>query len=120
MQVAKACQKFSLQFYEVIGRQCLKYIELETAEIAFQMCKNVGMVYSVQSIKNETEINILIGHVASILFKHDAAQEYFMKSSKPILALDMRMDLQDWFAALKLAKQIAPEKEQFICRKLAS
>jgi len=32
----------------------------------------------------------------------------------------MRMDLQDWFAALKLAKQIAPEKEQFICRKLAS
>lgn len=120
MQVAKACPKFALQFYEVIGRQCLKYIELETAEIAFQMCKNVGMVYSIQSIKSETEINILIGHVASILFKHDVAQEYFMKSTKPILALEMRMDLQDWFAALKLAKQIAPEKEQFICRKLAS
>ena len=32
----------------------------------------------------------------------------------------MRMDLQDWFQALKLAKQIAPEKEQFICRKLAA
>jgi len=32
----------------------------------------------------------------------------------------MRMDLQDWFAALKLAKQISPDKEQFICRKLAS
>lgn len=30
------------------------------------------------------------------------------------------MDLQDWFAALKLAKQIAPEKEQYICRRLAS
>ena len=44
----------------------------------------------------------------------------FMRSSKPELALDMRMDLQDWFAALKLAKQIAPEREQFICRKLAS
>lgn len=57
------------------------------------MCKNVGMVYSIQSIKNETEINILVGHVASILFKHDVAQEYFLKSSKPILALDMRMDL---------------------------
>jgi WD repeat-containing protein 19 len=44
----------------------------------------------------------------------------FLRSSKPELALDMRMDLQDWFAALKLAKQIAPEREQFICRKLAS
>jgi len=32
----------------------------------------------------------------------------------------MRMDLQDWFAALKLAKSIAPERENFICRKLAS
>lgn len=30
------------------------------------------------------------------------------------------MDLQDWFAALKLAKQFAPDKEPFICRKLAS
>jgi len=44
----------------------------------------------------------------------------FLRSTKPELALDMRMDLQDWFAALKLAKQIAPEREQFICRKLAS
>ena len=51
------------------------------------------MVYSIQSIRSETEINILIGHVASILFKHDIAQEYFIKSTKPILALEMRMDL---------------------------
>ena len=84
------------------------------------MCKNVGMVYSIQAIKHETEKLILMGHVASILFKHDIAQECFVKSSKPELALDMRMDLQDWFQALKLAKQISPEKEQLICRKLAS
>lgn len=37
-----------------------------------------------------------------------------------MLALDMRMDLQDWFAALKLAKAISPEKEPLICRKLAA
>jgi WD repeat-containing protein 19 len=84
------------------------------------MCKNVGMVYSIQSIKHETEKLVLMGHVASILFKHDIAQDAFLKSSKPELALDMRMDLQDWFQGLKLAKQIAPEKEQLICRKLAS
>jgi len=34
-----------------------------------------------------------------------------LRSTKPELALEMRMDLQDWFAALKLSKQIAPEKE---------
>lgn len=74
------------------------------AEQAFEICKNVGMVYSIQSIKHETEKNILVGHVASILFKHDLAQESFLRSTKPELALEMRMDLQDWFAALKLSK----------------
>jgi len=55
------------------------------------------MVYSIQSIKHETEKYVLMGHISSILFKHDLAQECFMKSSKPELALEMRMDLQDWF-----------------------
>ena len=120
MDAARTCLRYSQVFFEALGKQCLKYIDLEAAEVAFQMCKNVGMVYSIQSIKNESEKFILMGHVASILFKHDLAQDYFMKSSKRELALEMRMDLQDWFAALKLCKTIAPEKEQFICRKLAS
>mgnify|MGYP001479849279 CR=1 FL=1 len=92
MEVARASQRFSQQFFEVVGKQCLKFIDLENAEIAFQMCKNVGMVYSIQSIKHETEKLVLTGHVASILFKHDVAQDAFLKSSKPELALDMRMD----------------------------
>lgn len=37
------------------------------------MCKNVGMVYSIQSIIDETDKQILVGHIASILFKHDIA-----------------------------------------------
>jgi len=98
----------------------LRFVDLEIAETAFQMCKNVGMVYSIQSIQSETDKQILVGHIASMLFKHDIAQEVLQKSTNPMLALDMRMDLQDWFAALKLAKQISPEKEQLICRKLAS
>jgi hypothetical protein len=78
------------------------------------------MVYSIQAIASETDKQILMGHIASMLFKHDVAQEVFSKSNNPVLALDMRMDLQDWFAALKLAKNIAPDKEQLICRKLAA
>lgn len=57
------------------------------------MCKNVGMVYSIHSIKHESEKFILMGHIASILFKHDLAQEYFLKSTKKEFALEMRMDL---------------------------
>ena len=93
IEVARVANRFSQQFFEVLGKQCLKYVELEFAEIAFQECKNVGMVYSIKSIKNETEKNVLIGHVACILFKPDVAQDMFLQSSKPEQALDMRMDL---------------------------
>lgn len=47
MEVSRVCNKFSAQFYEVIGKQCLKFIELELAMLAFQSCNNVGMVYSI-------------------------------------------------------------------------
>jgi uncharacterized membrane protein YGL010W len=39
-------------------------MELSIAETAFQMCKNVGMVYSIQSIKHESEKLILMGQYA--------------------------------------------------------
>lgn len=53
------------------------------------------------------------------LRKHDAAMEFFLKSSRPRLAVEMRMDLQDWEIALRLSSQLVPEQEPFICRKYA-
>ena len=46
-------------------------------------------------------------------------QDLFLRSSAPHLALDMRCDIQDWLIALNLAKNIAPEQEPKICRRLA-
>lgn len=54
-----------------------------------------------------------------VLGKYDIAQEYFLKSSEPLNALDMRCDIQDWFIASSLAKNIAPHQESFICKRLA-
>lgn len=73
IEVAKVCQKYSSQLFDCLGKQCLKHLELPYAETAFQMCRNVGMVYTIKEIKHETEKLILMGHVASILFKHDLA-----------------------------------------------
>jgi WD repeat-containing protein 19 len=94
-------------------------LELDIAERAYQLAKNAGMVLAIQNIKHETEKFVLMGHVAMILHQHDLTEELFTKSSQPHLALDMRCDLQDWGVALKLAKTLAPEKEPFICKKLA-
>ena len=51
--------------------------------------------------------------------KEALAQEFYLKSTKPSLALDLRSDLQDWLIALNLAQTIAPKEEPFICRRLA-
>mmetsp|Transcript_32681 Transcript_32681/g.37309 ORF Transcript_32681/g.37309 Transcript_32681/m.37309 type:complete len:442 (-) Transcript_32681:811-2136(-) len=112
-------EELGLQLYEALGKYALKNVELPHAENAFRLCKNVGMVYAINAIKDETEKFVLMGHIASFLHKHDIAQGFFLKSSKPELALEMRCDLQDWYTALKLVQSIDPSREPYICRKLA-
>lgn len=90
--------------YETLGKYCLKSIAIDAAETAFRLCRNVGMVYAVQQLKEETEKYILMGSIATLLHKHDQAQEAFLKSTRPVLALEMRCDLQDWYTALKLTQ----------------
>ncbi|OMJ78816.1 hypothetical protein SteCoe_21300 [Stentor coeruleus] len=104
---------------EVLGKLALQNLDLEVAERAYQLSKNVGMVYSIRAIKEESEKNILLGYVAMILHQHDLAQELFLKSSQPILALEMRCDLQDWLIAMQLSRNVAPHMEPVICKNLA-
>jgi WD repeat-containing protein 19 len=90
--------------FDVLGRKCLENLETEVAIRAFQYAGNLSMVYSIESFKLETEKNILLGHVACIFGQYDLAQECFLKSSNPILALELRCDLHDWLIALNLAR----------------
>ncbi|CAG9314821.1 unnamed protein product [Blepharisma stoltei] len=104
---------------EVLGNLALQNLDLEVAERAYQISKNVGMVYAIKNMKHESEKQILLGNVALILHQHDLAQDLYMKSSQPKLALEMRCDLQDWIIALQLARSVAPEEEPIISKQLA-
>lgn len=104
---------------EILGKLALQNLDLEVAERAYQLSKNVGMVYSIRGIKQESEKQVLLGYVAMILHQHDLAQELFTKSSQPKLALEMRCDLQDWLIAMQLSRNIAPHMEPVICKNLA-
>ena len=105
--------------FEALGRKCLQALDFNVALRAFQSANNLSMVLTIQSFNDEGEKSILLGNVGMILGDYDLAQELFLKSSKPILALNMRCDIQDWLLALNLAKTIAPDQEPIICRKLA-
>lgn len=97
-------------YYEMLGKKSIENLDLETSLKAYQMGKNLAMVLTLEPLMHENEKDLLIGHIAMILGKYDLAQEYYLKSSEPLNALDMRCDIQDWFIASSLTKNIAPEQ----------
>jgi len=83
----------SPQLFDILGRLCLEHLELEIAYRSYQNAKNLSMVLTIESFKHESETNVLLGNIAMIFGLYDQAQDFFLKSSKPLLALDMRSDI---------------------------
>jgi WD repeat-containing protein 19 len=106
-------------YLEQLGKEALKHLKIEVAEESFRRAKNISLALTVEKLKNEHEKNILLGHIATILGEENKAQDFFRNSSNPSLAVDLRCDLQEWNAALQLAKEYTPYRENFISKKLA-
>ena len=51
---------------------------------------DVGMVMSLQTIKNIEDRNLLSGFVAMFLEDFNTAQDLFLASSRPVAALEVR------------------------------
>lgn len=90
--------------YDQLGRKALEYLELDLALQAFQLAKNLSMVLTIKSFSNENEKKVICGNVAMILGNYDSAQDFYMKSTRQLNALDMRCDIQDYMTALSIAK----------------
>ncbi|KAL5968443.1 WD repeat-containing protein 19 [Taenia solium] len=68
---------------------------------------------------NVEEKQLLYGYVCMFLGDFNRAQEFFLASSKPEAALEMRRDLLHWDAALQLARSLQPHEVPFISREYA-
>ena len=79
------------------------------------MIGDVAMVYNLERILKCDEKFELIGHIFVILGNFSEAQQYFLKSSKPIEAFYLARDLLAWDQALELAKRFAPEEISAVC-----
>lgn len=77
------------------------------------------MVNSLENILNEEDYRLLCGYISMFLNNYDKAQEWFLQSSNPSAALEMRRDLLQWDQALQLAKKMAPEQIAMISREYA-
>lgn len=106
-------------YYNHLGKHCLNYLEIDISEEAFRRGGNISLTLTVEKLRYESEKKILLGHIAAILGKEDKAEQLFVNSTIPSLAVDLRCDLQDWNLALKLANDYQPYRIVFISKKLA-
>lgn len=103
----------------VIAEAALHILDVELAiRVYRQLCKPT-MVMCLEKIRHIQEKNVLLGHISLIFRQFDDAQNFFTRSSNPMLALEMRRDLMHWDQALGLAENLAPDQVPILSREYA-
>nr|CAD7453895.1 unnamed protein product [Timema tahoe] len=92
----------------------LALYKLRLAIRVYRHIGDVGMVWLLQDIQHVEDQKLLNGHVAMFLQDFEKAQEWYLMSSRPVAALDMRRDLLQWDQALQLASKLAPDQMPYI------
>ncbi|EFA01913.1 WD repeat-containing protein 19 isoform X3 [Tribolium castaneum] len=109
----------SEELWRKLAVEAMKHLEIDLAIRVFKLLDDVSMVWSLESIAGVEDHKLLCGYVAMFLNDFDLAQDWFMGSSYPVAALEMRRDLLQWDQALQLAKKMAPEQIALISREYA-
>ncbi|KAK3876370.1 hypothetical protein Pcinc_018852 [Petrolisthes cinctipes] len=107
------------QDWEELGKACITCLNLELAMRVYRQLGEVGMVWSLQSLKDLEDPLLLMGHLAMFLNQFNLAQDLYLRSSSPVAALEMRRDLLHWDQALQLAKKLSPDQIPYISREYA-
>ncbi|KAI5712448.1 hypothetical protein M8J76_013327 [Diaphorina citri] len=94
---------------------CLQNLEFSWAIRAYQSLDEAGMVWCLESlVEEEEDTSILCGHVAALLGNHDTAQQRYLTSDIPTMALILRRDLRQWREALALATSLGSNQTPII------
>lgn len=106
-------------FWRKLASESMKHLELDFAIRAFKLLEDVSMVWSLESLNGVEDSKLLCGYISMFLNDFNKAQEWFLGSSYPVAALEMRRDLLQWDQALQLSKKMAPDQIAQISREYA-
>ena len=95
------------------------YFLVKMFHLNFRYLGDIGMVWSLNEIKDIEDKKLLSGHVAMILGDYNLAQNLYLQSGSPVEALNMRRDLLQWDQALHLANKLAPQEIPYISKEYA-
>lgn len=97
----------------------MKHLNIEFGLRVYQKLEDVSMAMSLTNLLHVEDNKLLAGYIAMYLNDFDQAQQWFVKSSYPEAALEMRRDLLQWDQALQLAKKMAPDQIAYISKEYA-
>lgn len=109
----------SPECWSKLGEECLKHLELELARHSFVKLGDVSMVSAIKDLDDIEDLKLICGFLSMYIGEFNRAQTWFLQSSYPSAALEMRRDLLQWDQALELAKKMAPEQIGLISREYA-
>jgi len=102
-----------------LARKALDLLDTELGIRIYRELKETAMVLALQELQDVEDKDLLAGHILMLQGEYNDAQRFFLASSQPIHALQMRRDLLHWDISLKLASQLAPQEIPSICREYA-
>eukprot|EP00002_Diphylleia_rotans_P001793 TRINITY_DN11025_c0_g1_i1.p1 TRINITY_DN11025_c0_g1~~TRINITY_DN11025_c0_g1_i1.p1 ORF type:complete len:1293 (+),score=269.64 TRINITY_DN11025_c0_g1_i1:166-4044(+) len=104
------------EHWNALAQAALEQLDVQLAMRVYRQLGDAGMVLTLQNIASLEERNLLAGYIAMLNQDYSASQQYFLASTRPITALEMRRDLHHWDHALKLASTLDPSQIPYISR----
>ncbi|KAF7987479.1 hypothetical protein HCN44_003241 [Aphidius gifuensis] len=101
------------------GKYCLENLDIDMAIKIYCHIKNISMVWALKKIQYIEDINLLSGHVCTLLENYNKAEVFFLQSNEPIEALYLRRDLMQWEQALIIAEKLKPDEIPLISKEYA-
>lgn len=93
-----------------LAARAMQQLDVTSAIQIYREIGDAGMVLALERLASVQDRALLAGHISLLFNDFNKAQDYFLSSSYPEAALEMRRDLLQWESALKLAKHIDPSQ----------
>lgn len=94
------------QFLLALSARAVELLAVQLAILVYNRLGDAGMVMALTNCLAIEDKALLGGQIALLSCNYPLAQDLFLSSSRPSAALEMRKNLRQWDAALKLAKVI--------------
>ncbi|ORX55502.1 hypothetical protein BCR36DRAFT_581508 [Piromyces finnis] len=108
-----------LDSWRDLAEKALINLDIKTAKRIYRLIGDANKVLFLNKIEEIEDKNSLCGQISMLLGEYDNAQEFFLRNSDGISALNLRRGLRHWDQALSLASTFAQNEVSIIAKEYA-